>query len=156
MKKFLSMTMTLIMLMALAVPAFAVDKESDPNSEAEVQEEILESASEFAYLDADKATPELKEKILEARKEIIYNTDWVADGYVGCIRNIKTGKLIKELPEFSEVFPGPHHDLAADPQLCGQCTGTDGCAGPMELLQDLFPALCCVHCCSPCQHFSLL
>lgn len=106
MKKFLSMTMTLIMLMALAVPAFAVDKESDPNSEAEVQEEILESASEFAYLDADKATPELKEKILEARKEIIYNTDWVADGYVGCIRNIKTGKLIKELPEFSEVFPG--------------------------------------------------
>ena len=106
MKKFLSMTMTLIMLMALAVPAFAVDKESDSNSEAEVQEEILESASEFAYLDADKATPELKEKILEARKEIIYNTDWVADGYVGCIRNIKTGKLIKELPEFSEVFPG--------------------------------------------------
>ena len=82
--------MTLIMLMALAVPAFAVNKESDPNSEAEVQEEILESASEFAYLDADKATPELKEKILEARKEIIYNTDWVADGYVGCIRNIKT------------------------------------------------------------------
>ena len=43
---------------------------------------------------------------MEARKEIIYNTDWVADGYVGCIRNIKTGKLIKELPEFSEVFPG--------------------------------------------------
>lgn len=106
MKKFLSMTMTLIMLMALAVPAFAVNKESDSNSEAEVQEEILESASEFAYLDADKATPELKKKILEARKEIIYNTDWVADGYVGCIRNIKTGKLIKELPEFSEVFPG--------------------------------------------------
>ena len=100
------MTMTLIMLMALAVPAFAVNKESDSNSEAEVQEEILESASEFAYLDADKATPELKEKILEARKEIIYNTDWVADDYVGCIRNIKTGKLIKELPEFSEVFPG--------------------------------------------------
>lgn len=108
MKKFLSMTMTLIMLMALAFPAFAVDKESDSNSEAEVQEEILESASEFAYLDldADKATPELKKKILEARKKIIYNTDWVADGYVGCIRNIKTGKLIKELPEFSEVFPG--------------------------------------------------
>lgn len=49
MKKFLSMTMTLIMLMALVVPAFAVDKESDSNSEAEVQEEILESASEFAY-----------------------------------------------------------------------------------------------------------
>lgn len=62
MKKFLSMTMTLIMLMALAFPAFAVDKESDSNSEAEVQEEILESASEFAYLDADKATPELKKK----------------------------------------------------------------------------------------------
>ena len=104
MKKFLSMTMTLIMLMALAVPAFAVNKESDPNSEAEVQEEILESASEFAYLDADKATPELKEKILEARKEIIYNTDWVADGYVGCIRNIKTGKLIKELQNFLRYF----------------------------------------------------
>ena len=64
MKKFLSMTMTLIMLMALAFPAFAVDKESDSNSEAKVQEEILESASEFAYLDADKATPELKEKVL--------------------------------------------------------------------------------------------
>lgn len=59
MKKFLSMTMTLIMLMALAVPAFAVNKESDSNSEAEVQEEILESASEFAYLDADKATPDV-------------------------------------------------------------------------------------------------
>ena len=33
MKKFLSMTMTLIMLMALAVPAFAVNKESEKRSD---------------------------------------------------------------------------------------------------------------------------
>lgn len=45
------MTMTLIMLMALAVPAFAVNKESDPNSEAEVQEEIFEYAGRKLHPD---------------------------------------------------------------------------------------------------------
>ena len=93
MKKFLSMTMTLIMLMALAVPAFAVNKESDLNSEAEVQEEILESASEFAYLDADKATPELKEKILEASKKIMLKLKFLNPYCLQCLQITQWRKL---------------------------------------------------------------
>lgn len=59
----------------------------------------------IAYLNLDEASPDMQEEILEARKEIIYNTDWVADGYSGAVIDAYTGEVIEELPHFSEVFP---------------------------------------------------
>lgn len=66
----------------------------------------IEEAKKYAYLDYDSASPEMREKILAARNVIIYSTDWVADGYSGCIQDVETGETIKTLPTFSELFPG--------------------------------------------------
>lgn len=71
----------------------------------ETDEMSLEEAKEYAYLDYDSATDEMRERILEARKIIIFNSNWVADGYSGCIQNVKTGEIIETLPTFSELFP---------------------------------------------------
>ncbi len=64
-----------------------------------------ENAAQYAYLDYEATSTVMKEKIMEARLEIIYSTDWVADGYTGYIQNVETGEVIRELPSFSEVFP---------------------------------------------------
>lgn len=80
-------------------------------------EMTLEEAEEYAYLDLDSASEEMKEKILEARKVIIFHSRWVADGYSGCIRDVETGETIETLPTFSELFPGwalPVYDTAAE------------------------------------------
>lgn len=80
-------------------------------------EMTVEEAEEYAYLDLDSASEEMKEKILEARKVIIFHSRWVADGYSGCIRDVETGETIETLPTFSELFPGwalPVYDTAAE------------------------------------------
>jgi hypothetical protein len=65
-----------------------------------------EEAEALAYLDPDSAEGEMKDRILEARRIIIFSTSWVADGYSGCVQNVKTGEIIRTLPTFSELFPG--------------------------------------------------
>lgn len=59
----------------------------------------------YAYMDIDTAPKELKEKILEARNSIIYSKSWSTDGYKCSIVDVKTGEVIEELPDFSEIFP---------------------------------------------------
>lgn len=76
------------------------DKQNDDNETMSIEE-----AREFAYLDLDSASDEMKEKILEARRVIIFSLSWVADGYTGYVTNVKTGEIIKTLPTFSELFP---------------------------------------------------
>ncbi len=65
-----------------------------------------EEAESLAYLDLDSAADEMKDRILEARRILIFSTSWVADGFSGSIQNIKTGEIIRTLPTFSELFPG--------------------------------------------------
>lgn len=63
----------------------------------------------LAYSNADLATPEMKEKILNARKEIIYSYSWsndLAKGVcVGYSVNLADQTFQIE-PKFSELFPG--------------------------------------------------
>lgn len=61
--------------------------------------------SKYAYLDIDTEMASIEEKILNSRKEIIYNNSWVADGYTAYIGDVRTGKE-EALPQFSELFPG--------------------------------------------------
>ena len=73
-----------------------------------VEEELqsaLDSAEQYAYLDPDSASPELRKKIIDARNTIIFSQDWVADGFTGYIQDVETGEILKELPSFSSVFP---------------------------------------------------
>ena len=64
----------------------------------------LTPVTKTAYMDIEKATPELKQKILQAREEIILSNSWVADDTNGRILD-KNGNIIKELPHFSDLFP---------------------------------------------------
>ncbi len=111
MKKIISLILAVALSLSFCVSAFAAEaqevaiKEATLNATEKEQEELVEKAKDIAYLDLDMAPPEMKQEILEARKKIIYNTDWVADGYSGYIQDVETGEIIKELPEFSEVFP---------------------------------------------------
>ncbi len=87
----------------------------------------LEEAEALAYLDLDSAPDEMKERILEARRTVIFSTSWVADGFSGCVQNVKTGEIIRTLPTFSELFPG--WDMPEPPNTEDQATadglGTD-------------------------------
>lgn len=64
-----------------------------------------EEAQDFAYLDPENASPEMREKILSARNAIIFSTDWVADGFEMRVED-RDGNVIQRLPHFSELFPG--------------------------------------------------
>ncbi len=93
----------------------------------------VEEAAEYAYLDLDSASEELKEKILEARRIIIFHSRWVADGYSGNIVNVITGES-EPLPTFSELFPGwdlPVYD-PAEVQITEDGLGA-GCLYGLEL-----------------------
>ena len=73
---------------------------------AEEKSAALLEAEQYAWLDLDTASPELREKILDARDVIIRSTEWVADGYSMYVGDVRTGEIIREIPKFSEVFPG--------------------------------------------------
>ena len=60
--------------------------------------------SEYIDMDITEAQKSIEDKILEARKEIIYNNNWIADGFEGYIGDTRTGAKEK-LPTFSELFP---------------------------------------------------
>ena len=97
-------------------------------------EMTVEEAEEYAYLDLDSASEELREKILAAREVIIFRSRWVADGYSGSIRDAKTGELIETLPTFSALFPGwdlPVYDIAPE-QITEDGLGAD-CLYGLEL-----------------------
>lgn len=97
MKRFIALLVTALLLTggALAVGIPAEEKSA-----------ALLEAEQYAWLDLDTASPELQEKILDARNLIIRSTEWVADGYSMYVGDVRTGEIIREIPKFSEVFPG--------------------------------------------------
>ncbi|NBJ90877.1 hypothetical protein [Acutalibacter sp. 1XD8-36] len=60
--------------------------------------------SEYIGMDVTEAQKSIENKILEARREIIYSNNWIADGYEGYIGDRRTGTREK-LPTFSTLFP---------------------------------------------------
>lgn len=90
------------------VPPTASSEERDGS---EAQRVALEEAEEIAYLDLESASPEMKEKILSARNQIIDSQCWAADGFTLEL-NDEQGNVIGTVPYFSELFPG--WDLPVD------------------------------------------
>ncbi len=70
--------------------------------------DISSECVELAYMDIDNAPVELQQKILDARREIIYKADgwYVADGRVYVTWFDDEEKTWGELPTFEELFPG--------------------------------------------------
>lgn len=134
MKKVLFLALTLVFILSTAlVPSTGIAIEAYNNNEnigdndilsetvedgAFLFEESIDYASmdsfELAYADIYAAPEEWKEKILEARSEVIFSTSWAVNG-AGCI--VHTDGTIEELPEFSELFPGwdvPRCDISPE------------------------------------------
>ena len=99
MKKIITIALTLTMMMTLCVPAFAMDIKSDMGKEMSI-----EQARSIAYMDISNVDKEVEDEILEARKIIIMNESWVADGLDGWVLDAD-GNIEEEVPHFSEVFP---------------------------------------------------
>ena len=89
-KRMLSVILTIAMMMATSVPAFAVGEK--------------EAITKLAYMDLQQASAEMREKILEAREKIIFSQSWVVDGVQGFVYD-ENGNVIEEVPHFSEIFP---------------------------------------------------
>ena len=112
MKKALASILVLLMSVSCltCMAAETSEQEFDPKTKA-----ALIEAEQYAYLDIDSASPELKEKILDARDAIIFSKNWVADGYEAFVTN-ENDEVVEILPEFSTVFPGwdlPKDDVAS-------------------------------------------
>lgn len=74
----------------------------------------VEEAKEYAYFDPDQFDLEMKEKIIDARTTIIFNSDgWVADGFRAEVTDAAGNNT--SLPSFSELFPG--WDLPVDKEI---------------------------------------
>lgn len=67
-------------------------------------ESVTNSLEHYAYMDLASADAKTKLAIINARKEIIYSTSWVADGCYGYVVD-ETGEVIEIVPTFSEIFP---------------------------------------------------
>lgn len=77
--------------------------------EEALQANVSSETIELAYQDIEKADPAQKEKILEARSEVIYNRSWVNDQVPEAGIGYTTNAMKKEFsidPDFSELFPG--------------------------------------------------
>lgn len=106
-KKICALLLSACMLAISAAPAFAfeqADVTAAATEEEIARQERIQEAERYAYLDFDSASPEMQEKILAARKVIIYSADgWCADDTQMII--IRADGTIEEVPKFSELFP---------------------------------------------------
>lgn len=105
-KHFCYAVSVLLLAMCLCTSAFAVSDSTSSEldtSEIALAEKVAE-AEQYAYMDLDSASDDMKETILEARSTIIYSESWVADGYTGYIIDDADG-TVEEVPSFSELFP---------------------------------------------------
>ncbi len=98
MKKACAVVLSILLMLCLTNVAFASGLETSCVDMA------LAEAAQIAYLDLEDASAEMREPILAAREEIIFSTDWVADGYTAYVED-QDGNIIRTLPAFSEVFP---------------------------------------------------
>lgn len=91
-----------------SIPSWtAVDEDGDKLLSAIKENgEVVELPTfeeEFAYLDYSSADSDMKELILEARRNIVYgNTSWSVDGQASIIRADGTEEKV---PKFSELYP---------------------------------------------------
>lgn len=90
-KRILTVITAILMVLALCGQALAITTDSD-------------DTQLIAGMSLDTAEPEMQEKILEARNEIIFSESWSADGVAIYIE--RQDGTTEKVPEFSELFSG--------------------------------------------------
>lgn len=94
-KIFIILLSTLTLLLGFSTVSFAISDASQEVNNLQIQD--------YAYMELESASTELKSKIIEARNTIINSESWVADGYDMYIIDIDGSQ--KAVPHFSELFP---------------------------------------------------
>lgn len=95
----------LAFLCLLALLPLNVEAKTEPVTQEQIETYFAsESLEYYAYMILEDAPEELKPVILEARKQIIHNSDWVDDELNGWVLD-RDGNVIETLPHFHEIFP---------------------------------------------------
>ena len=95
----------LVLLCLLALLPMEAEAKTEPMSQEQLETYFAaESLEYYAYMILEDAPEELKPVILEARKQIIHNYDWVADDLDGWVLDPE-GNVVETLPHFHEIFP---------------------------------------------------
>lgn len=98
MKRVVSILVASVLFCCCAFNVFAAEVDVHGKDYAEM------STEELAYCDLDETTDEaVRQAILDARREIIYSTNWTVDGQLEIVNADGT---VEALPEFSDLFPG--------------------------------------------------
>jgi hypothetical protein len=105
----------LAMALCLALTSASAMALPSVTDRAAAREAEVKAAAAYAYMDLEAAPPHLRETILEARRVIIYSQGWVADGYEGFVIDVENGAVLKELPQFSALFPAGWDIPRAEP-----------------------------------------
>ena len=92
-----------IVILSMMTILFASTVTALPENTINVNKtDVILLAVDYAYMDLDTASVELKSKILEARKEIIMSESWTIDGFFSTLEDDGT---LTPFPEFYDVFP---------------------------------------------------
>lgn len=99
MKRKVCAVLSFVSIICMAIVPAAAETENDA-----ARQERIQAARQYAYLDLESASSEMKEKILSAREIIIYSSDgWCADGFSGTVTY--ADGTVERVPNFSELFP---------------------------------------------------
>lgn len=99
MKKSIMLVLVVALLCTTLTPVMAAEIPATSNDYQQIT-----GLNRYAYMDLEEADAATQQIILEARKEIIFSTSWVADGLYGYITD-SDGIVQEVVPQFSEVFP---------------------------------------------------
>lgn len=96
----------LVSAFCLLIPASITAQSAVEEPPLNVEEAFKKNNIEYyAYMDIDNADENLREIILEARKQIINSVDgWAADGVEGYVVDSE-GNIKEKIPCFHELFP---------------------------------------------------
>lgn len=105
MKRLLSVFCIPVFICLLTLLPVKAEAKAEPMTQKQIEACLDENGLEYyAYMILADAPEELRPVILEARKQIIDNSDWVADDLNGWVLDPK-GNVVETLPHFHEIFP---------------------------------------------------
>lgn len=103
---YFTLLVSLVLVIVFAKPFLYTSAVSESPADVIVMVHAMsqEELNHYAYMDYASASYHLKPIILEARRRIIFQQPWVADGVQG--RELDAdGNVVKVLPEFHDLFP---------------------------------------------------
>lgn len=125
-KKITSAFLTFAIVLYASASAMAFDSFQSFEADS-VQAAKVDAAKKIAYKNAETASPALRDEILEARKVIIFNETWIADGFEATVT--EPDGTVYRVPHFSDLFPSDWNLPVSEPTSMNMGTVTRGDKG---------------------------